>query len=78
MKKTSSLRNITLSAESELIELARKKARAAKSTLNEEFRNWLKQFTKLERDKGWYVEFMKQFGGIESGRKFKRVDFYEK
>lgn len=76
-KKHSSLRNITLSADSELIELARKKAHAAKTTLNEEFRNWLRQFTKTSRAKGWYKDFMGRFSKIDSGRKFKREEFYE-
>ena len=73
----STLRNITLSAEKDLIELARKKARAATTTLNEEFRNWLRQFTKSNRPRGWYTDFMQQFSNIESGRKFKREQFYE-
>lgn len=35
------VKNITLSADEKVIEAARKKARAANRTLNEEFRRWL-------------------------------------
>lgn len=76
-KKTSSLQNITLSADRDLIAAARLKAKAAKTTLNEEFRNWLQQFTMSRRDIDWYYTFMKKFERIESGRKFRREDFYE-
>ncbi len=76
-KRTSSLRNITLSAEQDLIEMARAKARASKTTLNHEFRNWLRQFTNTKKDSIWYFDFMKQFEGVNSGRKFKREEFYE-
>jgi hypothetical protein len=75
--KFSKLQNITFSAEHELIELARARARASKTTLNEEFRNWLRQFANARRDEEWYFEFMNQFIGIEAGRKFSREDFYE-
>ena len=76
-KKTTTLQNVTLSAEGDLIEMARAKARASKTTLNEEFRNWLRQFTNSKRDEKWYFDFMKQFDQINSGRKFKREEFYE-
>lgn len=41
---TIKVKNITLSADENLIEAARKKARAANRTLNEEFRSWLEQY----------------------------------
>jgi hypothetical protein len=39
------LKNITFSAEKDLIEKAREKARSEKTTLNVAFRRWLKQYT---------------------------------
>jgi hypothetical protein len=39
------MKNITLSADEELIEQARQLARAQKRTLNDAFREWLVQFT---------------------------------
>ena len=44
------LRNITLSADEELIALARKTAEAAQSTLNAEFRNWLSSYVIAQDD----------------------------
>ena len=76
-RNTSTLCNITLSADKDLIQLARAKARAAKTTLNEEFRNWLRQFTNSRRDRKWFYSFMEQLGDIEAGRKFTREEFYE-
>jgi hypothetical protein len=40
------MRNITLSADAELIESARARARAERSTLNEQFRRWLADYTR--------------------------------
>ncbi len=38
------MKNITLSAEGNLIEAARERARAEHSTLNEQFRRWLEDY----------------------------------
>jgi hypothetical protein len=38
------LKNITLSAEEGLIHAARERARAERTTLNEQFRRWLKEY----------------------------------
>jgi hypothetical protein len=39
------LRNITLSAVGDLIDSARRRAESQKTTLNEEFRRWLRAYT---------------------------------
>jgi len=44
------MRNITLSADDHLIEVARERARAKKTTLNAEFRRWLEQYTNTETE----------------------------
>lgn len=77
MKKPTKLQNITLSAEKELIEMARRKAKASRTTLNQEFRNWLMQFTRSTRPEGWFIRYMEKFNNVDSGGKFKRSDFYE-
>jgi hypothetical protein len=38
------MKNITLSADERLIEEARAKARAERTTLNEQFRRWLEEY----------------------------------
>lgn len=43
------MKNITLSADEKLIESARKRAREAHTTLNEEFRRWLADYVRLEQ-----------------------------
>lgn len=44
------MKNITLSADERLIEAARAKARAEHTTLNEQFRRWLAEYTQWERE----------------------------
>ena len=44
------MKNITLSADENAIEAARRRARARNTTLNEEFRRWLKEYAQDERD----------------------------
>lgn len=38
------MKNITLSADEQLIEAARERARAEHTTLNEQFRRWLRKY----------------------------------
>ncbi len=40
------MRNITLSADAELIDEARTRAQRENTTLNEKFRSWLRDYTK--------------------------------
>ena len=44
------MKNITLSADENAIEAARRRARARKTTLNEEFRRWLEKYAQDEGD----------------------------
>jgi hypothetical protein len=44
------MKNITLSANEEDIEAARRKARSEDTTLNEEFRKWLREYSRSEND----------------------------
>ena len=43
------MKNITLSADEGLIEAARERARAEHTTLNEQFRRWLKDYARREQ-----------------------------
>jgi len=43
------MKNITLSADENLIEAARARARAEHTTLNEQFRRWLGEYTRREK-----------------------------
>jgi hypothetical protein len=42
------MKNITLSADEDLIEAARARARAERTTLNEQFRRWLGEYAQRE------------------------------
>jgi hypothetical protein len=54
------MKNITLSADEELIEQARQLARAQKRTLNDAFREWLVQFTQQAGKVEEYDALMKR------------------
>ncbi|MEZ5538244.1 MAG: hypothetical protein R3F02_21765 [Thiolinea sp.] len=77
------MRNITLSADEQLIELAREKARAKKTTLNAEFRKWIQQYTNTdtenrERIKA-YRNLMAEMSSVNSGsRRFSRDEMNER
>lgn len=67
------MRNITLSADEQLIEVARTKAQQKKTTLNAEFRKWLASYTSsdadLKRKVTAYRELMSELSGISTGGK---------
>jgi hypothetical protein len=54
------MKNITLSADNELIEQAREVARSQKRTLNDAFREWLVQFTQQSGKAEEYDALMKR------------------
>ena len=74
------LRNITLSAEEQLIARAREKAGAARTTLNVEFRKWLAGYaaTQDAAAVGRFRDVMAQIGGVDAGRSFTRDEMNER
>ena len=54
------MKNVTLSADSSLIERAREVARVQKRTLNDAFREWLVQFTQRAGTAEEYDALMKR------------------
>ena len=74
------LRNITLSADEQLISLARDKAHAAQTTLNVEFRKWLATYA-ASHDEAAVARFrdvMKQLAPVQAGRSFTRDEMNER
>jgi hypothetical protein len=77
---TTLVKNITLSADERLIEAARERARAERTTLNEEFRKWLEDYVGREQ------RFARAMAAIEAiqkyastgGRKFTRDEMNER
>ncbi len=74
------LRNITLSADEQLIARAREKAKAAETTLNVEFRKWLATYAAQQDDAAVarFRQVMKQLGDIDPGRTFTRDEMNER
>ena len=72
------LKNITLSAEEELIREAREKARREHTTLNATFREWLRQYTKKGREAIGYRELMELLSYAQSSKSFTRDEMNER
>ena len=74
------MKNITLSAEESLIEMARAQARAENTTLNEQFRLWLAEYTKRRRSADSamaVIDEMRKYVRT-GGRKFTRDEMNER
>ena len=74
------LRNITLSADDQLIARAREKAGAAQTTLNVEFRKWLESYAAAQDDVAVsrFRDVMQQLGQVDAGRSFTRYEMNER
>jgi hypothetical protein len=72
------MKNVTLSADEDLIEQARAVARAQKKTLNAAFREWLLQFTQQAGNAQEYDALMKRLNYVRSGRRFTRDEMNER
>jgi len=72
------VKNVTLSADEDLIEQARQVARSQRRTLNAAFREWLLQFT-AQAGNGQEVEaLMRRLRHVSSGRRFSRDEMNER
>jgi acyl-CoA-binding protein len=71
-------KNITLTADEELIRKARERAQQECFSLNELFQNWLKQYVQQERAKENYIELMENLSYAESGKNFSREELNER
>ena len=72
------LKNITLSADEELIKKAREKAALEKTTLNASFRQWLNQYTSSIFKIDDYEQMMNSFSYVNPGKKFNRDQLNER
>ena len=72
------LKNITLSAEEELIRKAREKANKEHTTLNATFRQWLKQYINRNTKTIDFNTFMEQLNYADPGRHFSREELNER
>ncbi len=73
------MKNITLSADEALIEAARARAAAEKTTLNEAFRHWLADYARSRERMQRYDSVMDELRGkLKVGRKLNRDDMNER
>ncbi len=72
------MKNITLSADDDLIEQARRVARSQHKTLNSVFREWLLNFT-AQSGNGQEVDaLMRRLRHVNAGRHFSRDEMNER
>ncbi len=72
------MKNITLSADEDLIERARLIALAQRTTLNAAFRDWLEQFTSRAGDAQTFDALMLRLQHVNAGRSFTREEMNER
>lgn len=72
------LKNITLSADEQLIKKAREKAQRENTTLNENFRKWLKRYIVSDTANFSYNDLMDSLDYANPGRKFSRDELSER
>ena len=72
------LKNIPLSADEELINAAREKAQREHTTLNENFRRWLRRYAMSGSNKSKFEYLMSELEYADPGKKFSRDEFNER
>ncbi len=74
------MKNITLSADEQLIEVARQRASSEHTTLNEQFRIWLESYARHQQKVDDAITTIKDLQGKYStnGRKFTREEMNER
>ena len=72
------MKNITLSADEELIEQARLVARSQHKTLNAAFREWLRTFTAQSGDEQEVDALMRRLRHVDAGGHFSRDEMNER
>ena len=68
------LKNVTFSADEELIRRARQRARQQHTTLNAEFRRWLEKYAYGVRRAEDFDALMEALTHVQAGRKFSREE----
>ncbi len=72
------MKNITLSADEELIESARQEARDRRTTLNAMFREWLEAFAKRDQRRKEVEKLFNRMDDFDSGGPFTREALNER
>jgi hypothetical protein len=72
------LKNITFSADEDLIRKARERALAERTTLNDEFRRWLEKYAERPHSAEAFADFMERFEYVKPGRSYHRDEMNER
>ena len=72
------LKNITFRAEESLIQRAHECAAANQTTLDKEFRKWLKMYVQHSETSETYSALMKRLTYVQPGRAFRRDEINER
>ena len=72
------MKNVTLSADADLIEQARLVARTQHKTLNAVFREWLQQYAAQSGSAQEVDSLMKRLRHVRAGRHFTRAEMNER
>jgi hypothetical protein len=72
------MKNITLSADPDLIEKARQVARSEHKTLNSAFREWLESYAARAGNVHDFDALMRRLDYVKPGRKFTRDEMNER
>lgn len=73
------MRNVTFSADEQLIEAGRRRAQSEKTTLNEQFRLWLERYAWQEQIAAAAANTMEELQGkLAVGRKLTREEMNER
>jgi predicted lipase len=72
------MKNITLSADENMIRLAREKAHKNNKTLNTLFREWLTRYVKEGSHVSNYAAMMEKLKYVEAGKCFSRDELNER
>jgi len=66
------MKNVTFSADEDLIERARSRARVEKKTLNAAFREWLQRYAGSSAAASQYAHSMRRLSHVQSGGPYTR------
>ena len=72
------VKNITLSAEEGLIEIARQRAQREQRSLNQVFREWIAEYAGARNRGDQYERFMAEVDYIDAGRAYSREEMNER
>lgn len=72
------MKNITFSADAQVIELARQEARSRNTTLNVLFREWVEDLAARDQRRNAYLSLLERTSEFDSGGPFTREEMNER